>query len=231
MQLMEKQMGKFNELMAKARAILLEADPSASMDAGATPQPEPGGGVPPMEGGDQMAGGAPAPEAASTEQVSHKIANDVLTTMIATLIECIFADKEGKTSAIAKITMGVKNKDIEVKTSKRSDLIEIYKNIRHVLLDQNTIQRLENSIKKNQLEIKKLMKENPEITLVKPTDLILRRIVLLMCSIARIPSGSTLGELSNPAILDADAVTPANAMDVLDTLEEKYKSIDSLAKV
>lgn len=223
-------MGKFTELMAKARSILLEADPSGGMDAGAAPQPDMGGGTPPTAGGDPMAGTPPvAPPV--TSPVAPKIANDVLTTMIATLIECISADKEGKTSAIAKITMGVKNKDIEVKASKRSDLIEIYKNIRHVLLDQNTIQRLENSIKKNQLEIKKLMKENSEIKLIKPTDLLLRRIVLLMCSIARIPSGSMLGELSNPAVLDADAVTPANAMDVLDTLEEKYKSIDSLAKV
>jgi len=224
-------MGKFNELMAKARSILLEEDPSGGMDAGATPPPDMGGGTTPTAGGGPMAGGAPAPEAASTEQGTSKIANDVLTTMIATLIECISADKEGKTSAIAKITMGVKNKEIEVKSSNRSDLIEIYKNIRRVLLDRNTIQRLENGIKKNQLEIKKLMKENPEMKLIKPTELLLRRIVLLMCSIARIPSGSTLGELSNPAILDADAVTPANAMDVLGTLEEKYKSIDSLAKV
>ena len=223
---MVKQMGKFTELMAKARSILLEDDPSGGMDAGAAPQPDMGGGTPPTAGGDQTAGPPPpAPPAAP------KIANDVLTTMIATLIECISADKEGKTSAIAKITMDVKNKEIEVKSSDRSDLIEIYKNVRRVLLDRNTIQRLENSIKKNQLEIKKLMKENSEIKLIKPTDLLLKRIVLLMCSIARIPSGSTLGELSNPAILDADAVTPANAMDVLDTLEEKYKSIDSLAKV
>ena len=219
-------MGKFTELMAKARSILLEDDPSGGMDAGAAPQPDMGGGTPPTAGGDQTAASPPvAPPAAP------KIANDVLTTMIATLIECISADKEGKTSAIAKITMEVKNKEIEVKSSERSDLIEIYKNVRRVLLDRNTIQRLENSIKKNQLEIKKLMKENSEIKLIKPTDLLLKRIVLLMCSIARIPSGSTLGELSNPAILDADAVTPANAMDVLDTLEEKYKSIDSLAKV
>lgn len=223
-------MGKFTELMAKARSILLEADPSGGMDAGAAPQPDMGGGTPPTAGGDPMAGTPPvAPPDASP--VAPKIANDVLTTMIATLIECISADKEGKTSAIAKITMEVKNKEIEVKTSDRSDLIEIYKNVRRVLLDRNTIQRLENSIKKNQLEIKKLMKENSEIKLIKPTDLLLKRIVLLMCSIARIPSGSTLGELSNPAILDADAVTPANAMDVLNTLEEKYKSIDSLAKV